>query len=81
MKKFILSLCFICLSFFSFSQSLDSLTNKQQIQLTILTEQCVKLRQTYNGYPMYFDVAQRTLFYVKLEKGNIRTIDIIVGSR
>jgi hypothetical protein len=81
MKKVIFFLLFNFFSIFAFSQSLDTLTIKQQQQLSILTEDCIKLRQTYNGYPMYVDVAQRTVFYVKLEKGNVRTFDVTIASK
>jgi len=66
-----------------FSQSFDEakLTEEQKQELTILTEDCRKTKVVYtdefgNKFPVYYDVKQRTTFYVCVYKGHVKTIDV-----
>lgn len=77
-------ICFLL--FFSvnlFGQSFDETKlNKQQKQeLVILTEDCQKTKVVYTDeqgskFPVYYDVNQRTTFYVCLRKKHVTTIDL-----
>lgn len=76
----------IILLLFSFglcAQSFDAtkLTMEQKRELALLTEGCKKTKVVYTDekgrkFPVYYDFAQRTTFYVFLYKGHIKTVDI-----
>ena len=77
-------ICFLL--FFSvsvFSQSFDEtkLNTQQKTELALLTENYQKTKVVYtdefgNKFPVYYDVKQRTTFYVCLRKKHVKTIDL-----
>jgi len=82
MKNFLI--CFLL--FFSvnlYSQSFDEtkLNKQQKTELAILTEGCQKTEVQYTNwklqkFPVYYDIAQKTTFYVFVKDGHVKTVDL-----
>ncbi len=82
MKNIIL--CFLL--FFACSCSSNSFTEaelnqSQQKEFAILTEGCKKTTVVYtdqygNKFPVFYDVAQKATFYVCINDGHVKTVDL-----
>jgi len=82
MKNFFLAF-FLLFSVNLFSQSFDEtkLTKTQKEELAILTEDCQKTEVKYTNwklqkFPVYYDRAQKTTFYVYIKDGHVKTVDL-----
>ncbi len=82
MKNILIVLLLVC-SVSLFSQSFDEtkLNNQQKQELAILTEDCQKTEVKYRNwklqsFPVYYDKAQKTTFYVYVKDGHIKTVDL-----
>lgn len=82
MKNILITLLLFC-SISLFGQSFDEtkLNTQQKTELTLLTEDCQLTKVVYtdefgNKFPVYYDVKQRTTFYVCLRKKHVKTIDL-----
>ncbi len=79
---FALLLCFSC--FLTSAQEVafqDKLTHAQKFEFATLTEKCKLTAIKYTDekgktYPVYYDPATKTTFYVYVYKRHVKTVDI-----
>lgn len=74
---------FLLLFAYSCSSNFDEtrLSESQQREFAILTEGCKKTRVVYtdqygNKFPVFYDVAQKATFYVCINDGHVKTVDL-----
>lgn len=81
MKNIIL--CFLLFFVYSCSSNFDetNLSKAQQKEFAILTEGCKKTTVVYtdqygNKFPVFYDIAQKATFYVCINDGHVKTVDL-----
>jgi len=76
-------ICLLLFFAYSCSSGFDEakLSKSQRTEFAILTEGCKKTTRVYtdeygNNFPVFYDIAQKSTFYVCINDGHVKTVDL-----